>query len=501
MTDALHGNIRRVGIVLLVCFAIVSLALGYWQVWRSQDLATSPSNPRVADAALNAPRGSILDRNGQVLASSSPSPQGTVRHYAEPSLVYPLGYHSSRYGDTDLEAAFSAQLEGQATVNPVQGVLSDLFHTQPQPDDLVLTIDQRIHDAAVAALGDNPGSIVALDPQTGAILAMVSYPTFDPNQVDQLMPQLEQDPSDPLLNRAIQSTYVSGSTFKAVTASAAIDLGLVDLNQRFMCTTEIHIGTYAVNCNNNDPPDPDPNYKEAFAWSSNRTFALTGVLLGFPGPMNPYLDDNPPGPYPWQAPGASILPSAQKLEDYAQRFGFTQNIPFDLPVATSQIKDPSTPWSLELLAQTAFGQGQILVTPLQMALVAATIANNGDVPTPYIVSELKNGQNVQQLHQPGQVFSHAIAADTAHAMVQNFIQGTIAGYAEPAAIPGIQVGGKTGSAEVGDGSEHSWFIGFAPADNPVVAVAVIMERKGSGTTFATPAGQQVMVAALADYHR
>jgi peptidoglycan glycosyltransferase len=492
--DDVRGNVRRTALTLLACFGVVALALGYWQVWRAGDLAQDPANPRVADERQVEPRGRIVDRTGQVLADS----QGQKRVYAEASLVHTLGFHSARFGDTNLEAAYDAELRGERSLSALDRLAQQLFHKQPRPNDLVLTIDKRIHDAAVAALGTSNGAIVAIDPRSGVVLAIVSKPFFDPNASDDQLAKLQSDPSEPLFNRALQALYVPGSIFKTVTATAALDSNLVDQNQPFTCTTAVKIGNYSVDCKNSQHI-PKLTYKQAFAWSSNRVFGLTGLLLGFPklAPINPWLDDKPPGDYPWTKPGTSIRPSADVLTDYARRFGFERSIPFDLPVATSQIKRPSTEWSPELLVQTAFGQGELQVTPMQMALMAAAVANEGRVPTPYVAAQLQNGSASRQLHDSGQFFSIASSVDTARTMVSYMVEGVDNGYAAKAAIAGVKVGGKTGTAEIGDGTSHSWFIGFAPADAPRIAIAVIMEHQGSGSDFATPAAQQVMRAALA----
>lgn len=500
MLDDLRGNVRRAAMALVACFGVIALALGYWQVVRGADLGPDAANPRVANARASEPRGRILDRNGAVLADTQTTDQGPVRHYSDPSLVHTIGFHSDRFGDTNLEAAYDAELRGEKPLSAWDQFTQRLLNTPPQPQDLKLTIDQRISDAAVQALGKSAGSIVAIDPRSGEILAMASTPTFDPNTLDAQMAQLQSDPNQPLFNRSVQALYVPGSTFKTVTATAALDKGLVDLNQPFMCTTAIKVGTYSVDCKNS-LQYPRLTYKQAFAWSSNRVFGLTGMLLGYPNlaPINPWLDDKPPGPYPWTDDPGSITASANVLEDYAGRYGFGRQIPFDLPVAVSQVINPDTDWSPELLVQTAFGQGELEVTPMQMALVAATVANGGRVPTPYVAAQLQDGNAVRQLHQPGQSFSTASSSDVANTLVSFFVEGVNNGYAAKAAIPGVMVGGKTGTAEVGDGTSHSWFIGFAPADAPRVAVAVIMEHQGSGSDFATPAGQQVLRTALNVY--
>jgi peptidoglycan glycosyltransferase len=497
MLEDLRANVRRTAFVLLACFGVVALALGYWQVWRASDLGQDSANPRVAEARRTEPRGKILDRNGQVLADS----QGLRRVIEDPSLVHTIGFHSDRYGDTDLEAAYDAELRGERSLAPLDRLSQQLFHTSPRPNDLVLTIDRRIHDAAVAALGESDGAIIALDPRSGAVLAMVSRPFFDPNASDDRLASLQSDPIRPLFNRAVQALYVPGSTFKTITATAALDTNLVDLNQPFNCTTAVKIGTYSVDCRNSQQI-PRLTYKQAYAWSSNRVFGLTGLLLGFPklAPINPWLDDKPPDRYPWTQAGGSIQASADVLVDYARRFGFERQIPFDLPVATSQMKRPNTEWTPELLVQTAFGQGEIQVTPMQMALVAAAVANGGHVPTPYLAAELRNGSTVRQLHAPGESFSVTGSPQTASTLRSFMVEGVDNGYAAKAAIPGVKVGGKTGTAEVGDGTSHSWFIGFAPADDPRIAIAVIMEHQGSGSDFATPAARQVLQTALAAYH-
>jgi peptidoglycan glycosyltransferase len=500
--EDVRQNVRRTALILLGCFGVIAFALGYWQVVRAPDLSQDAANPRVANARLAEPRGRILDRNDVVLAESQVTPDGSTRHYTDPSLVHVIGFHSTRFGDTNLEAAYDAQLRGERTLSVLDRLGQLLFHTQPQPNDLVLTIDKRIQDAAVQALGSSSGAIVAIDPRSGAVLALVSKPLFDPNVADDQLAKLQSDPSGPLFNRALQARYVPGSIFKTVTATAALDTHLVDLKQPFMCTTAVKVGSYNVDCKNSQHI-PRLTYEQAYAWSSNRVFGLTGMLLGFANlaPINPWLDDKPPGMYPWtEDPGSnSIQASAHVLDEYASRYGFERSIPFDLPVAPSQVKNPETKWTAELLVQTAFGQGELDVTPMQMALVAATVANGGRVPTPYVASEVRRGDNTLQLHQTGGFFSIASSSDVANTLVSFMVEGVDNGYAAKAAIPGVKVGGKTGTAEVGDGTAHSWFIGFAPADAPRIAVAVIMERQGSGSDFATPAAQAVIRTTLEDY--
>jgi peptidoglycan glycosyltransferase len=493
----MRANLVRLQLVLLSGFVVVALALGYWQFFRQDDLLSRPTNPRNAEEARRIVRGKILDRNGTVLAENQPdSDGGSHRTYPTGGLANLVGYHSDRFGNSGIEDRYDDYLRGDRSADPFDRLMGSLLHRPTVGSDVTLTIDARIQQAAVDALGEWPGAVVALDPKTGAILALASYPTFDPGAIDEQWAAYVDDPGGPLVDRAIQATYTPGSVFKAVTASAALDLGLIDPNQKYACSTAIVIDGLSVDCRNHSQL-PIVNFREAFAWSCNRTFALTGLELGTKQLL---LADGLKAPFPWQD---AVKQSAQKLEEYAGRFWIGRSVPFDLPVEPGQLKGPEE-WYASLLGQTGFGQGELEATPLQMALVAATIANGGSVPAPYVASEVRSpGGATTTLNSPGGTLGRAVSAQTAATMNEMMVLSVDTAYAHPAAIPGIKVGGKTGTAEAGvtGSTPHSWFIGYAPADNPTVAVAVIMERRGSGTDFATPAGRIVMQKALEVYHR
>ena len=481
--------------VFLIGFVAIGLTLGYWQFFRQDDLLDRPTNPRVAEEAQRVVRGRILDRNGVVLAEDVRAPDGTkTRRYRSPADATLVGYHSDRFGNSGIEERYDDYLSGARSADPLDGLRRNLLHEEARGSDVTLTIDSRIQQAASDVLGDWPGAVVALDPQTGAVLAMASAPTFDASTIDTAWQQLLDDPNHPLVNRAVSGLYTPGSTFKLITASAAIDLGIVDVDARYRCTEPISIDNLTVDCRNHSQL-PVVNYREAFAWSCNRTFALSGLELGLDKLQ---LGDGLKKPYPWEQ---VVGRSADNLEEYAGRFGFGRQIPFDLPVATSQVKG-SGPWTAALLAQTAFGQGQIEATPMVMALAAATIANGGAEPAPFLATETRapNGA-ISALNSPGGTLGRVVSAHTASTVNEMMVLSVDTAYAHPAAISGLKVGGKTGTAEAGpDGMKpHSWFVGYAPADNPRVAVAVIMEHRGSGTDFATPAGRAVLQQALNVY--
>ncbi len=494
----MRANVARLGVALTTTFLVVALGLTYWQLVAADSLNAQPSNPRLVAAEQQVRRGRILDRTGRPLAEDRREGDNEVRDYPLPAAAPVTGYHSLRYGNSGLEERYDADLRGAGADDALQQLQQRLLHRPVVGSDIVTTLDARIQQAAMAALGDHPGAIVVLDPKTGEVLALASSPSFDPGKVDEQFPALRDNPDAALLNRATQSAYVPGSTFKLVTASAALDKGLVNLDQPFTCTTAINLGGQPVDCRNSIHI-PRLTFKQAFAWSSNRVFALTGLLLGFPGPINPWLDDHPPGRYPWQ--DHSIDPSAQVLEDYAARFGFGRPIPFDLPVAPSRLKDPSSPWSVGLLASTAFGQGELSVTALQMALAVAVPGDDGKLPRPYLVSQIRSPDGtVRTVHEPGGWIDDVVSQETASVLRAFLLEGVENGYAAPARIPGVKVGGKTGTAEVGQGqTPHAWFIGLAPVDAPRLAIAVVFEHGGSGAEVATPAGRAVLQVALDVY--
>jgi peptidoglycan glycosyltransferase len=247
--------------------------------------------------------------------------------------------------------------------------------------------------------------------------------------------------------------------------------------------------------NTNHPQlnDREISFPDEFAWSCNVVFGYTGLSLGQPGLMDLNVLA-PAGDVAWR--GGDTSRSEARLREYAGRFGIGQRVPFDLATSAGLISHTEKMTAAQL-ASTAFGQGDLQVSPLQMALVVATVANGGVMPSPYLVSSVED-RNGNVLKEPrtgtGRRVISAQAAAEVNAMMQLSVD---VAYARPAQIPGVRVGGKTGTAEVGTAEDpHSWFVGYAPADRSGVAVAVILENRGSGTTFATPAGQKVLKAAL-----
>jgi penicillin-binding protein A len=460
--------IRRSAAVVLVAFLALSAGLVYWQVLRAQNLDESSSNPRAAEASQTEQRGSIFDSAGNVLARSLQVSDGRFqRQYKDSSLAQTIGYISTRYGVDGLEASFDGYLSGEQGSNPLTAIWADITRSPTRGNDLILTIDPVLQKAAAAALGNRPGAVVVLDPKTGAVLAMVSSPVYDPNQIDDQGEALLRDANKPLLNRATHGLYPPGSTYKTVTASAALDSGIVKPSDTYQCSDDgILIRGFRIACTNAPPGETQWDFQRAYAYSINATFAQVAVQIG-----------------------------ASRFTDYSHRFGVGEDLTFDTDVAKSLVEQPGSSLDDVLLASSGFGQGQLAVTPLQMALVAATVANGGVEPSPYLVSQIRDADGgIIETRRPdprGQV----IRGDTAKTMNQ-FMLSAVGEFGQAAGLSGMDVAGKTGTAETGtSAAPHSWFIGYTPASQPRVALAVIVENGGAGSQAAGPIAAQIFKAA------
>ncbi|MBM2809617.1 MAG: Transpeptidase protein [Chloroflexi bacterium] len=470
----------------------VALALGYWQVIRADDLLGRPTNPRIIEEERRHLRGRILDRHGEVLASSKKIGELAERTYAYAPLAHVTGYASTIHGKSGIEEAYDPFLRGDRGSGLLTRLQRRVLPADQVGTDIVLTIDLELQRVADGVLGNDRGAVIAINVATGEVLALASHPYFDPNTLDESWEQLATDSATPFVDRATQGQYVPGSVFKIVTASAAVDLRVADPNERHRHEGDLVVDGFRIR-NTNHPQLTDLSWAEEFAWSCNPMFAYTGLSLGFPGAADFNVMSSP---QPFTFPSVSVAASVDRFREYAQRFGIGQRVPFDLPTSAGRISSGPSMTAVEL-ANTAFGQGDLQVSPLQMALAAATIANGGVMPAPYLASESRGPHGNTTLHRGGETLRRVVSPATAAAVNQMMVLSVDTAYAQPARIAGVRVAGKTGTAEVGAGSTpHAWFIGYAPADRPGVAVAVIMENRGSGTQFATPAAQKVLEAAL-----
>ena len=483
----MNGQVRKVAAVILVAFLLLLAAPFYWQVVAAERLANDPRNTRVLIKEYAIERGPIVLADRTPVAESVRSrdrndPLEYVRHYPDgPRYGMITGFYSLVFGRTLVEQEFNSYLLGRAPEQFAQNV-TDLLTARSSPGGtLVLTLDRATQAAAQDALGNRKGAVVALDPRTGAVLAMTTFPRYDPNDLSSHDPErirrnwdrLVKDPDGPLLNRAAGGLYPPGSTFKVITSAAALENG-VSLDEELPSPQVYDVPQTSADIRNfggGTCGDGSLTLPEALEISCNTTFAALGVRLG-----------------------------DRKLATEAEKFGLNKPSPYQLPAATSSIPRnqdvPST-------AQSAIGQRDVRVSPLQMASVAATIANGGRRMAPYVVGEVVSDKGGVVKRFEGEDLGQAIPGQVAGDL-KDMMTGVVErGTGESAQIPGLQVAGKTGTAQHAPGrAPHAWFIGFAEQGDRAIAVAVVVEEGGNlgseatGGRVAAPVAKRVMEAYL-----
>jgi len=474
----MNKAIGRVFIIGVVLFLALIVNLTYLQVVDADRLASRPENKRQLAEELRIKRGKILAFDGTVVAKSVKRSGFYHRTYPEGTLAPQLvGYDSVRYGRTGIEEQMNDFLLGTAPELGVQSWLDQLLGRRTTGADVVTTLLPDVQRTAQQALSGKTGAIVVLDPATGALIADASSPAYDQRKLEHEWAELSADPDAPLLNRVAQGLYAPGSSFKVVTAAAGLEDGVVTPETPFVDT-----GTYVVYggkvTNYGGAVYGPHDFETGLTQSINTTFGKVGDRLG-----------------------------RKRLVAKMRDFGFWAVPPLALPpgavVASGRYEDgelvsPEAKMDPLAVAWAACGQEQVLATPLQMALVAAAVANGGAIMTPYVVQQVNaTGGTVVEEAAPSEWLT---AIDPATALTLNDMMRRVvtSGTGTGAAIEGVQVAGKTGTAERGDGTNLAWFIGFAPADDPQVAVAVVVEDTlSTGGAEAAPLAAEVMRAALA----
>lgn len=451
-------QLKRLLTLTFVLFGALAAMLTWYQFVRSERLWAHPLNPRRSVPGKSVLRGGFQDRYGEALTTSG---VGSDRQYLEESLAHVIGYVDPRYGTTGLERAFDPELSGTTPSLQLEGVFLLLTGHPLSGSSVTLTIDRRVQQVAAAALGDRRGAVVVMDPRTGDVLAMVSRPGFDPHRVGDDWFWLIRDPKLPLLNRATMGLYPPGSAFKPM-------VGLARLQQSPPGTVDCP-GHIVVNGRRISEPGGTAHgpvdLSSATAVSCNVAFVTWGLEAG---------------------------PDA--IRRVARHFGFGEAPPFALPVAASRV--PAGRMETVETAETSIGQGKLMVTPLSMALAACGLANGGVVMAPRLVLRVKSPLGLHVRNFPPRLWLRAAAAGETAAM-RGAMKAVIQwGTGRQAAIAGIQVAGKTGSAQNPQGRTHAWFIGMAPADAPRVAVAIVIENAGSGGAVAAPIARDVFAEAL-----
>lgn len=502
----MSSRIRWVGLFVLLCFVVLFVQLNNIQLVKAHKYATAKGNPRNTAAVAEDPRGIIQAADGTVLAQSIPAPANNAYGYKY-QRTYPqgalyagiVGYDSPEYGLTGVEASYDRYLTAHNA--PIK-TIGDLFSTRVVTDTVTLTIQPKLQQAAASALARyNGGSVVVLDPSTGAIEAMASNPSFDPNPLASLDPKTQQaafkadvnaPPSTngipnypPALPLAYSDSFFPGSSFKIVTTSAAYEKAPQLVNKVYPTYTCMPPGTIQ-----GQTTTPLCNYAHE---------ACGGAIAQL---LPPSCDTG------YSLLGADIGP--QNMYDEAYAYGFDQQPPIDLPHSSLQVSKFGKPsdftppnGALIFLAYSAIGQKYTQATPLQMAMVAATVANGGKEMVPHVMQSIRDSQgNVVDRYQPS-VWKTPISPATATAItglmrsVVTAPNGTANGVFDPAA----DVAAKTGTAQVGPQAqwENDWMIAFAPANHPKVAVAVCLPYQSvssTGSQLAGPIANKMIMTAL-----
>jgi peptidoglycan glycosyltransferase len=462
--------------VILVMFAVLAIFTSRWSVLQADELKKQALNRRPLLEQQQVPRGEILARDRTKLAANrSIGTRQTKRYYrvypAGDLFAHAVGYSYVSSGDSGLEKFYNDQLSG-TNDKQLSSFLEQLGGGPKQGDDLRTNLDPAAQREAMAALGPRAGAIVALEPSTGAVRVMVSYPSFDPNRVPQQLSQLNKDQTAPLVNRVTQAQYPPGSTMKVVTTAAALDSGLYNPGSFINGRDNVTISGVPLHNFGNESFGAI-SLTDALTHSVNTVYGQIGEKLG-----------------------------KSTMLRYMRRFGFQSQPPIDLPstqVAPSGVLKPPRPLSANDnwdVGRVAIGQEpHLFVTPLQMAMVAAAVGNKGRLMEPRLGDKViaPDGQVRDDIQPQEQstVMSQKAASDLAGMMSNVVKSGTGTG----GALQGIQVAGKTGTADNPKGGNYAWFIAFAPVQNPKVAVAVVVEntqQSQTGGEVAAPLAARVM---------
>jgi peptidoglycan glycosyltransferase len=471
--------------LIVVLFALLIGFTSYWSVFDAKALKDKQANKRPLLEQQQIRRGRILADDGTVLARSLPKGHGSslryVRRYPQGALFgHPIGYSFVRQGDSELEKYHNEELVGDES--EFESILDQLRGRKREGDDVVTNIDPEAQRVALDDLeAAGYGAVVAIEPGSGRVRALVSNPPYDPNRVPEHLSSMNRDASAPLLDRATQGQYPPGSTFKVVTAAAALDSGAITPQTAFAAPSPLEVQGRPLQ-NDFNQSFPPIGLDTALTNSVNTWFAQLGEKLG-----------------------------QDTLFEYMDRFGFNSTPAIDLPsdqvyksgvFSEGELLGPNDPVDV---ARIAIGQERLAVTPLQMAEVAAAVANGGSLMKPQIWSRVvdPDGRAVKKL-DPSQ-YSRPIDAQSA-AELTTAMEGVVdEGTGTNAAIPGVPVAGKTGTAETpfnescgGGGEENqAWFIGFAPADEPKIAIAATVECTVQfGNDVAAPIFRDVAEAIL-----
>jgi len=449
---------------MLGLFVVLAVYLSYLQVVKGPALTANPYNRRFQEYESQVRRGTIYDVKGVALARTefSGGKKGNRVYPRGADMAHLVGYISDRYGRAGLESAFDGNLLGMEGADKIKNLINKLLGKEQSGGDIALTVDASLQKLAMELLGSRRGAVVLLDPRTGAVRVMASSPSYDPNHLDENWSRLVRDEASPLMNRAAQGAYPPGSTFKVVTAAGALAANPDLANKTFGCQGYLMVNGYKLT---DLAVHGEVNLTKALAVSCNTTFAQLGLNLGADG-----------------------------FYRTVKAFGLEKDPALEIPVRPGTMAPPGKMIPTEL-ASSAIGQGEVLVSPLHMALVAAAIADKGVMMHPYLVETVKDSLGETTQRAAVHPWLNATTPEISGIIREGMVDAVRYGTAGAATVSGMQVAGKTGSAENARGRTHAWFIGFAPADQPRLAIAVMLENAGMGGSVAAPVAGRLLAAA------
>ncbi len=482
----MNSQIRVLGIVMIVLFSALFVQVNNLQIFSANRLNTHPANTRAVVRDFNQPRGSIQTSDGVVIAESVPTPGDQferLRQYPQPELFAHLtGYFSFTYGTEGVERTYNEVLTGRSKKVTLDNI-GDLLLETDSTANVTLTVSSEVQQVATDGLAGRKGAVVAIDPRNGAILAAADSPSYDPNPLsahDQktvrtAWDSLNADSDKPLLPRFYRERYFPGSSFKVVTAATGLATGEATLTQpAYPQLSQLDLPGSGQPLRNFGGGTCGGTLPQIMRVSCNTAFAQLGLDIGGP-----------------------------KMSAGADGFGFNKTPPIDLPSAAQSLFPDASAFVRDqpALAKSAIGQQDVAATPMQMALVASAIANGGVIMTPHVMKEVTDSKaEVIDTYSP-KPWLTAVTARVAEETKSMMVGVVESGSGTRAQIDGVTVAGKTGTAQTGLDSSHVWFVAFAPAEAPTVAVAVMLENQSSdsettGGALAAPIARSVIQAVL-----
>jgi peptidoglycan glycosyltransferase len=465
-----NQNNRELSIVAYIFVGLFVFLMGYfvyYNITQSPNVINSSYNARQDLFAKKVVRGKIISSDGEILAQTNVSDDGTeTREYPYDNMyAHVVGYATK--GKAGLESLMNFNLL-RSNAPIVERIIKNFKGVKNTGDNVISTLDSKLQETAYQALGSNNGAIVVMEGDTGKILAMVSKPDYDPNDIDVLWDSLvaaENTENSSLLNRAAQGKYPPGSTFKILTLLEYIRENPNYKDYTYDCNGKIVIEDTTINCYHNTAHGTEDLYK-SFAKSCNSSFANIGLQLD--------------------------ISSLSKL---CNKFLFNSELPYAMVYNKSSFRLSNSSETYDIM-QTMIGQGETLVSPLHMAMIIQTIANDGVMMKPYLVDHTENydGKIVKQYH--ASEFGSIISKEEA-AIMKDFMQTVVEnGTASKLSGQSYTVAGKTGSAEFGNvkGQSHAWFVGFSPVEDSKIVVSIVVEEAGAGSEYAVPIAKKIFDA-------